>query len=173
MNGEAVKWGLAAAGAMIPPAMFVAGAFGVWLSPINLLALPLLFIELIVAIIFVTITLARQRADRLRASGGQLPPPPGQHDRAAEAERHGSTGHESSPPETRTEQTRADLPIRKSRPGRRILAGKMSRCRAVPGWWRARRGRLQPRPERATSPDYEPTGPPAVGRCCTCRSWCR
>ena len=28
MNKEAVKWGLAAAGAMIPPAMFVTAAFG-------------------------------------------------------------------------------------------------------------------------------------------------
>jgi hypothetical protein len=65
VNKEAVKWGLAAAGAMIPPAMFVTALFGE-LTPLALLAFPLLFIEMIVAIIFVTITLARQHKDRSR-----------------------------------------------------------------------------------------------------------
>jgi hypothetical protein len=61
VNKEAVKWGLVAAVAMIPPAMFVTAAFGE-LTPLALLAFPLLFIEMIVAITFVTITLARQRS---------------------------------------------------------------------------------------------------------------
>ena len=70
--------------------------------------MPLLFIELIVVITFVTTTLASQRKDRSRASRGQLPPRPGQPDRAAEAEQHGSTSHKPSPHGTRSEQTRVD-----------------------------------------------------------------
>ena len=65
VNKEAVTRGLAAAGAMIPPAMFVTALYGAHaLTPLALLALlafPLLFIELPVVIIFVAITLARQR----------------------------------------------------------------------------------------------------------------
>jgi hypothetical protein len=114
VNKEAVKWGLVAAGAMIPPAMFVTAAFGE-LTPLALLAFPLLFIEMIVAIILVTITLARQRKDRSHTSHGQLPPRPGQPDWIAESRRHDSTRPKPSPDPTRTEQTRADLPVRKSR----------------------------------------------------------
>ena len=106
VNKEAVKWGLVAAGAMIPPAMFVTAAFGE-LTPLALLAFPLLFIEMIVAITFVTITLARQRKDRSHTSRGQLPPRPEQPDRIAESERHRSTGQKPSPHPTRTDQTRA------------------------------------------------------------------
>jgi Domain of unknown function (DUF1707) len=62
VNKEAVKWGLAAAGAMIPPAMFVVAAYTG--SSLALLAMPLLFIEVIAAVIVVTVTLARQRKDR-------------------------------------------------------------------------------------------------------------
>jgi len=116
VNKKAVTWGLAGTAAMIPPAMFVTAAFGA-LTPLALLAFPLLFIEMIVVISFVTITLARQRAGRSRASGGRLPPRPGPRDRGAEAERHGSAGQKPSPSRTRPEQTRADLPIRRSRPG--------------------------------------------------------
>jgi DUF1707 SHOCT-like domain len=123
VNKEAVKWGLVAAGAMIPPAMFVTALFGA-LTPLALLAFPLLFIEMIVAIIFVTVTLAGQRKDRSRASGGQLPPRPGQPGRVAESERHGSTGHKPSPRQTRTEPTLADLPVRKSRPDRPHRGGQ-------------------------------------------------
>jgi len=100
VNKEAVKWGLAAAGAMIPPAMFVTAAFGA-LTPLALLAMPLLFIEMIVVIIFVTITLANQRKRRSRASRGPLAPRP-------------------SPHRTRSEQTRTDPPARKSRPDRPV-----------------------------------------------------
>lgn len=96
VNKEAVKWGLVAAGAMIPPAMFVTAAFGE-LTPLALLAFPLLFIEMIVAIIFVTITLARQRKDRSHTSRGQLPPRPGQRGPIAEFERHRSTRPKPSP----------------------------------------------------------------------------
>lgn len=68
VNKEAVTRGLAAAGAMIPPAMFVTALYGAHaLTPLALLALPLLFIELPVVIIFMAITLARQRRDRSRA----------------------------------------------------------------------------------------------------------
>ena len=80
MNKAAVKRGLAAAGAMIPPALFVTAAYGP-----HALALPLLFIELPVVIIFVVLTLARQHHDRSRASRGHLPPPSGQAGLAAEA----------------------------------------------------------------------------------------
>jgi hypothetical protein len=123
VNKEAVKWGLAAAGAMIPPAMFVTALFGE-LTPLALLAMPLLFIELVVAVIFVTITLASQRKDRSRASCGQLPPQPGQPGQVAESERYDDTGDKPSPRRTRTEQTRAGLPVRKPRPDRPHCAGQ-------------------------------------------------
>src|SRR5580658_2474494 len=106
VNRQAVKWGLAATGAMIPPAMFVTAGFGAWVY-LAFLAMPLLFVELIVVLLFVTITLARQRADRSRTSSGQLPPPE-QHDRATEAGRRGSAGPKPSPRGTRTEQARTD-----------------------------------------------------------------
>ena len=54
------------------------GAFGVGLSSLALLAMPLLFIELGVAIVFVTVTLANLPKDRSRPSRGQLPSRPGQ-----------------------------------------------------------------------------------------------
>jgi len=112
VNKETVKWGLIAAGAILPPAMFVTALYGVqWLA---LPSFPLLFIELIVAII-VAITLTRKRADRSRRSRGQLPPRPGQAARAVEAERHGGTGPESAPPGTGTTQTRASLRLDRSR----------------------------------------------------------
>jgi hypothetical protein len=114
VNREAVKWGLVAAGAMIPPAMFVTALFGA-LTPLALLAMPLLFIELIVVIIFVTLTLANQRKDRSRASRGQLPPQPGQPGQVAESGRHDGTGDKPPPHRTRTEQTRAGLPVRQDR----------------------------------------------------------
>jgi hypothetical protein len=123
VNKEAVKWDLVAAGAMIPPAMFVTALFGE-LTPLALLAFPLMFIEMIVAIIFVTITLARQQKDRSRASRGQLPPQPGQPGQIAESERHGSTGHKPSPHPTRTGQTRVGLPVRKSWPDRPHHSGQ-------------------------------------------------
>jgi hypothetical protein len=64
VNKETVKWGLVAAGAMIPPAMFVAGAFGVWYLVFP--AMPLLVIEMIIGIILVISTLTNQRRDRSR-----------------------------------------------------------------------------------------------------------
>jgi hypothetical protein len=67
VNKEAVKWGLIATGAMIPPAMFVAALYG-RLTPLALLALPLLFLELPLVILFVVITLAKQRNDSSRAT---------------------------------------------------------------------------------------------------------
>lgn len=112
VNKETVKWGLIAAGAMLPPAMFVTALYGVqWLA---FPSFPLLFIELIVAVI-VAITLTKKRADRSRGSRGQLPPRPGQAARAVEAERHGGTGAEPAPPGTGTAQTRASLRAGRSR----------------------------------------------------------
>jgi Domain of unknown function (DUF1707) len=118
VNKDAVRWGLVAAGAMIPPAMFVTAAYGVWWLVFP--AFPLLFIELIVAIIVIPITLARQREDRSRASRGQLPPRPGQAGRAragraVEARRHGSTGPDPAPPGARSGQASADLRTHGSR----------------------------------------------------------
>jgi hypothetical protein len=54
--------------------MFVAAVYG---APATLafLAIPLLIIELPVVIIFVVLTLARQRNDRSRASRGARPAP--------------------------------------------------------------------------------------------------
>ena len=97
VNKEAVKWGLVATGAMIPPAMFVTALYG---APVTLalLAIPLLVIELPVVIILVVLTLARQRNDCSPASRGHLPPRLGQAVRAVEAERHGSTGPDPAPP---------------------------------------------------------------------------
>jgi hypothetical protein len=118
----AVKWSLCAAGAMIPPALFVTALFGApTLAPLAFLALPLLFIELPVVIIFVVFTLARQRNDRLRASRGQLPPRPGQAGRAGQAGRHGSAGPDPAPPGAGADPTSADLRIdgtRRDRPRR-------------------------------------------------------
>jgi hypothetical protein len=108
---------------MIPPAMFVTALFGE-LTPLALLAFPLLFVEMIAAITFVTITLARQRKNRSRASRGQLPPRPGQPGQIAESGRHGSTGHKPSPHRTRTGQTRAGLPVRNSRQHRPRHSGQ-------------------------------------------------
>ena len=152
VNKEAVKRGLVAAGAMIPPAMFVAAAYGPsGLTPLALLALPLLFIELPVVIIFVAITLARQRNGRSRASRGHLPPRSGQAGRAVEAERHGSTGPDPAPPGRASARPAR---IRGSTgPGGtgHAVAGRVSRCRPVPGPRRARPEPLPPRPERLSA----------------------
>jgi hypothetical protein len=119
---EAVKWGLAATGAMIPPALFVTALYGP--HGLALLALPLLVLELPIVIIFVVITLARQRNDPSRASRGHLPPQPGrpgplgQADRAGpggEAERHGSSGPDPAPRGACAGQASQDLPVRRSR----------------------------------------------------------
>ena len=125
VNKEAVTRGLVTAGAMIPPAMFVAAVYGPsGLTPLALLALPLLFLELPVLIIFVAITLARQRHGRSRASRGHLPPPSGQAGRAVEAERHGSTGPDPAPPRACTGQTSADLRVHRSRRDRPRRCGQ-------------------------------------------------
>jgi hypothetical protein len=113
VNKAAVKRGLAAAGAMIPPALFVTAAYGP--HALALLALPLLFIELPVVIIFVALTLARQRNDRSRASRGQLPSRSGQADRAVEAEQHGSARPAPASPGAFTGQASADLRVPRSR----------------------------------------------------------
>jgi len=51
-----------------------------------------------------------------RRSRRQLPPRPGQGGQTPAVQRHGSTGHDPSPPGDRTGQTRADLRARRSRP---------------------------------------------------------
>jgi hypothetical protein len=122
VNKEAFKWGLAAAAAMIPPALFVTAAYSA--HALALLALPLLFLELPVVIIFVAITLARQRHDRSRASRGHLPPPSAQASQAVEAGGHGSTGPDPAPPGTCTGQTGADLRVHRSRRDRPRCRGQ-------------------------------------------------
>jgi len=139
VNKEAVKWGLVAVGAMIPPAMFVTALFGE-LTPLALLAFPLLFLEMIVAIIFVSITLARQRKDRSHTSRGQLPPRPGQPGRTAESGPGRSVGREPSAHPARTEQTRGGLPVRRSRQhrphynGQSVLVLRGARLVPDPAW---------------------------------------
>ena len=122
VNMNTVKWGLAATGAMIPPAMFVTAAYGVWWLVFP--AFPLLFIELIVAIIVMASTLARQRDDRSRASRGQLPPRPAQAGRAVEAGRHDSAGPDPAPPGARAGQTSADLRVHRTRRDRPRRGGQ-------------------------------------------------
>jgi hypothetical protein len=115
VNKETVKWSLIAAGAMLPPAMFVTALYGVqWLA---FPSFPLLFIELIVAIT-VAITLTKKRTGRSHGSRGQLPPRPGQAARGVEAERHGGTSPAPDPPGTGTTQTRTSLRVDRSRRGR-------------------------------------------------------
>jgi Domain of unknown function (DUF1707) len=117
VNKAAVKRGLAAAGATIPPALFVTAAYGP--HALALLALPLLFVELPVVIIFVVLTLARQHHDRSRASRGHLPPSSGEAGLAAEAGRHGSTSPDSASPGGCTGQASVDLQVHRSRRDRR------------------------------------------------------
>jgi hypothetical protein len=135
VNKKAGKRGLAAAGAMIPPALFVTAAYGP--HALGLLALPLLFIELPVVIIFVALTLARQHHDRSRASRGHLPPPSGQAGLAAEAGRHGSTSPDPAPPGACTGQASANLRVHGSRRDRPRRCGQSvpvpSGARPAPG----------------------------------------
>ena len=53
-----------------------------------------------------------------RRSRRQLPPRPGQGGHAPAGQRHRPTGHDPSPPGTRTDQTRADLRPHRPRPPR-------------------------------------------------------
>ena len=53
-----------------------------------------------------------------RRSRRHLPPRPGQGGQPPEGQRHGPTGHDPSPPGTRTDQTRTDLRARRPRPDR-------------------------------------------------------
>jgi len=94
--------------------MLVTAAYTV--QTLAFLALPLLFIELPVVIIFVAVTLAKQRS---RASRGDLPPSSGQADRAIAAERR--AGPDPASPGARASQASADLRVDRSprhRPGR-------------------------------------------------------
>ena len=127
VNRQAVKWGLAATGAMIPPAMFVTAGFGAWVY-LAFLAMPLLFIELIVVLLFVTITLARQRADRSRTSSGQLP------------RRRSSTTGQRKP-------GGAAAPALSRLPGE-PAPSRPAPTADPPGSSRAQLGPLQPKPER-------------------------
>jgi hypothetical protein len=53
-----------------------------------------------------------------RRSRRQLPPRPGQGGQAPAGQRHRPTGHDPSPPGTRTDQTHADLRPHRPRPPR-------------------------------------------------------
>ena len=59
-----------------------------------------------------------------RRSRRQLPPRPGQGGQPPAGQRHGPTGHDPSPPGTRTDQTRADLRAHRPRPDRPRLRGQ-------------------------------------------------
>ena len=107
--------------------MLVAAAYTV--QTLAFLALPLLFIELPVVIIFVAVTLARQRNDRSRASRGHLAPRSEQAGRAVEAERHGSADPDPARPGARTGQASADLRVYRSRRDRPRRCGQLiHRC---------------------------------------------
>ena len=75
VRSKRAERGLFAAGALVPPALFVIGLFSGALAPLALLALPLLYVELVVVIVFVAVMLAGQRKDRSRPPRGQLSPP--------------------------------------------------------------------------------------------------
>jgi hypothetical protein len=134
----AVKWSLCAAGAMIPPALFVTALFGApTLAPLAFLALPLLFIELPVVIIFVAVTLAKQRNDRSRAPRGPRPPRSEQAGRAVEAGPRASTCPDPAPAAAGPGQADADLRVH---PSRQVLprrcgqgAPVLRRARTAPG----------------------------------------
>jgi hypothetical protein len=79
--------GLVVAGALVPPTLFVIAAFSSALAPLALLALPFLYVELVVVLIFVASTLVGQRKDRSRPPRGQLRPPPVPPDRQPRPER--------------------------------------------------------------------------------------
>jgi hypothetical protein len=72
-----------------------------------------------------------------RSSRRQLPPGPGLGGHVLDGERHGGTGHGPIPPGPRTDQTRADLRVHKSRQRQRHIpnrAGRASRgVRPAPG----------------------------------------
>jgi hypothetical protein len=76
-----VQRGLVAAGALVPPALFVIAAFNSALAPLALLALPLLYVEVVVVLVFAAVILAGQRKDRSRPNHGQLAPSPVPTDR--------------------------------------------------------------------------------------------
>jgi hypothetical protein len=69
-----------------------------------------------------------------RRSRRQLPPPPGPGGHALQAGQRGGTGHDGVPPGPRTDQTRADLRVHKSRQRIPARAGRAPRgVRPAPG----------------------------------------
>ena len=72
----------------------------------------------------------------LRRSRGQLPPGPGPGGHDLDGERRGGTGQDPDLPALRTDQTRADLRVHKSRPRRQHLperTGHPVACGRPPG----------------------------------------
>ncbi len=70
----------------------------------------------------------------LRRSRGQLPPGPGPGGHDLDGERRGGTGQDPDLPALRTDQTRVDLRVHKSRPRRQRIPARVSRgVRPAPG----------------------------------------
>ena len=65
-----------------------------------------------------------------RRSRGQLPPRSGRHDQRLEGGHGSRSGHELARPDDRTDQTRTDLRVHRSGPGRPHPAGPRARARA-------------------------------------------
>jgi Domain of unknown function (DUF1707) len=84
----------------------------------------LLFLFLAFFAFMVGLMLAAGAAVQQRRSRRQLPPRPGQGGQAPAVQRHGSTGHDPSPPGTRTDQTSTDLRDHRPRPDRPRPSGQ-------------------------------------------------
>jgi hypothetical protein len=80
--------------------------------------LTLIVVPCIIACATLTEVEARRSRREARHSRRQLPPRPGQGGQPPAVQRHGSTGHDPSPPGTRTDQTRTDLRAHRPQPDR-------------------------------------------------------
>jgi len=102
-----------------------------WAAPLALLA----FLAVVAALGILGYGVAASW--ELRRSRRQLPPGPGPGGHDLDGERRGGTGQDPVPPAPRTDQTRADLRVHKSRPRRRHIPARADRAargvRPAPG----------------------------------------
>ena len=99
-------------------------------------AAKLLFLAFLAAVVAAPAILAYGVAAswELRRSRGQLPPGPGPGGHDLDGERRGGTGQDPDLAALRTDQTRADLRVHKSRPRRQHIPARVSRGeRPAPG----------------------------------------
>jgi len=89
-----------------------------WAFPCFFVALAAVVAAICIMGIGVVISLEQRRPRR------QPPPRPGPGGHALEAEQRGGTGHDPVPPDSRADQTRADLRSDSSRPGRPHSSGR-------------------------------------------------